>query len=66
MQLMKVDHEMFILICCVETLRMRRINIGVHRVCQIKFTHDVRKEVVIAFFLHKIRRIMNGKEMTIC
>ena len=30
-----VDHEMYY----VQTLRMRRINTGVHRVCQIEFTH---------------------------
>ena len=29
-----VNHEMFYF----ETLRMRRYNIGVHRVCQIEFT----------------------------
>ena len=28
----------FILICSFESLRMRCINTGVHRVCQIKFT----------------------------
>ena len=31
----------FILICSVETLSMRRINTGIHRVRQIEFTPNV-------------------------
>ena len=36
----------FILICSVETLSMHRINSGVHRVCRIEYTQEVKIRAV--------------------
>lgn len=36
-----------------ETLSMRTINTGIHRVCQIEFTKEIYQEQKILFFMEK-------------